>query len=141
MNLHLTRRYEFSASHRLHNPAFTDEENWRTYGKCNHPYGHGHNYVLEVAVSGPVDLATGMIANLTDLDSFVEHEVIEPFDHVYLNENVAAFRERVPTTENVCIEIYNRLRNFPSAKLERVRLEETSLNSFDYSGDSGEKQS
>jgi 6-pyruvoyltetrahydropterin/6-carboxytetrahydropterin synthase len=137
VKLHLTRRYNFAASHRLHSPALTEDENWRAYGKCNNPYGHGHNYVLEVAVSGPVDPATGMIANLADLDSFVERVVIEPFDRVYLNEDVAAFRERVPTTENVCIEIYERLRGFPHAKLERVRLEETSLNSFEYTGDSG----
>lgn len=137
MKLHLTRRYSFAASHRLHSSALTEDENWRAYGKCNNPRGHGHNYVLEVAVSGPVDPATGMIANLADLDSFVERAVIEPFDRVYLNEEVAAFRERVPTTENVCIEVYERLRGFPRAKLERVRLEETSLNSFEYTGDSG----
>jgi 6-pyruvoyltetrahydropterin/6-carboxytetrahydropterin synthase len=135
VKLHLARRYNFAASHRLHSPALTADENWRAYGKCNNPYGHGHNYVLEVAVSGPVDPATGMIANLADLDSFVERAVIEPFDRVYLNEDVAAFRERVPTTENVCIEIYERLRGFPHAKLERVRLEETTLNSFEYTGD------
>ncbi|MGO9640454.1 MAG: 6-carboxytetrahydropterin synthase [Candidatus Acidiferrales bacterium] len=140
MKLHLTRRYRFSASHRLHSAALTEDENWRAYGKCNNPYGHGHNYVLEVAVSGAVDPATGMIANLVDLDSFVEREVIEPFDQVHLNEDVAAFRERVPTTENVCIEIYDRLRKFPQAKLERVRLEETGLNSFEYAGDRGESR-
>ena len=137
MNLHLARRYKFAASHRLHSSTLSEDENWRAYGKCNNPYGHGHNYVLEVAVSGAVDPATGMIANLADLDSFVERAVIEPFDRVYLNEDVPAFRERVPTTENVCIEIYDRLRDFPHAKLERVRLEETSLNSFEYTGDSG----
>jgi 6-pyruvoyltetrahydropterin/6-carboxytetrahydropterin synthase len=136
MNLHLTRRYRFAASHRLHSPQLGDEENQRVYGKCNNPYGHGHNYVVEVAVSGPVDPATGMIANLTDLDGFVEREVIEPFDHTYLNEEISEFRERVPTTENICIEIFNRLREFPRAKLERVRVEETSLNSFEYTGES-----
>ncbi len=135
MNLHLTRRYRFSASHRLHSAQLGEEENRRVYGKCNNPYGHGHNYVLEVAVSGPVDRATGMIANLTHLDAFVDREVIEPFDRTYLNEEVAAFRERVPTTENVCIEIFNRLREFPHAKLERVRVEETGLNSFEYTGE------
>ena len=135
MNLHLTRRYRFAASHRLHSSQLGDEENQRVYGKCNNPYGHGHNYVVEVAVSGPVDPGTGMIANLADLDAFVDREVIEPFDHTYLNEEIAAFRERVPTTENICIEIFNRLREFPRAKLERVRVEETSLNSFEYTGE------
>jgi 6-pyruvoyltetrahydropterin/6-carboxytetrahydropterin synthase len=140
MKLQLARRYRFAASHRLHSAVLTEDENWRAYGKCNNPFGHGHNYVLEVAVSGAVDPATGMIANLVDLDSFVDREVIEPFDHVYLNEDVAAFRERVPTTENVCIEIYDRLRKFPQAKLERVRLEETGLNSFEYTGERGESR-
>ncbi len=135
MKLHLTRRYRFSASHRLHSAQLDEETNQRVYGKCNNPYGHGHNYVVEVAVSGPVDAATGMIANLTDLDAFVDRAVIEPFDHTYLNEEIAEFREHVPTTENLCIEIFNRLRKFPSAKLERVRLEETSLNSFEYTGE------
>src|SRR5205807_8599035 len=117
MKLHLTRRYRFAASHRLHNAQFAEEENKRLYGKCNNPYGHGHNYVVEVAVSGLVDPATGMIANLTDLDSFVEREVIEPFDHTYLNEEISEFRERVATTENICIEIFNRLCEFPHANL------------------------
>jgi len=135
MNIHLTRRYRFSASHRLHSSQLGEEENKRVYGKCNNPYGHGHNYVVEVAVSGPVDRSTGMIANLADLDAFVGREVIEPFDHTYLNEEISEFRDRVPTTENICIEIFNRLREFPRAKLERVRVEETSLNSFEYMGE------
>jgi 6-pyruvoyltetrahydropterin/6-carboxytetrahydropterin synthase len=135
MRLHLTRRYRFAASHRLHSTRLGEEENERVYGKCNNPYGHGHNYVVEVAVSGPVDPATGMIANLSDLDAFVEREVIEPFDHKYLNVEISEFRERVPTTENICIEIFNRLREFSRAKLERVRVEETGLNSFEYTGD------
>jgi 6-pyruvoyltetrahydropterin/6-carboxytetrahydropterin synthase len=135
MKIHLSRRYRFSASHRLHSVQLGEEENQRVYGKCNNPYGHGHNYVVEVAVSGPVDQATGMIANLSDLDTFVESEVIEPFDHKYLNEEIAEFRETVPTTENLCIEIFNRLRRFPRARLERVRVEETGLNSFEYAGE------
>jgi 6-pyruvoyltetrahydropterin/6-carboxytetrahydropterin synthase len=135
MKLHLWRRYGFSASHRLHNPQLGEEENRRLYGKCNNPYGHGHNYFVEVAVSGPVDAATGMIANLADLDGFVEREVIEPFDHKYLNEEVTDFRKNIPTTENICIEIFNRLSKFPHARLERVRVEETGLNSFEYAGE------
>jgi 6-pyruvoyltetrahydropterin/6-carboxytetrahydropterin synthase len=91
--------------------------------------------VVEISVSGPVDPATGMIANLADLDGFVEREVIEAFDHRSLNEEVAAFRDKVPTTENVCIEIYERLKQFPKVKLERVRIEETANNSFEYAGE------
>lgn len=135
MKLQLWRRYKFCASHRLHSSQLGEEENRRVYGKCNNPYGHGHNYVVEVAVSGPVDRATGMIANLTDLDAFVEKEILEPFDHTYLNEEIAEFQENIPTTENICIEIFNRLRRFSRAKLERVRVEETGLNSFEYAGD------
>jgi 6-pyruvoyltetrahydropterin/6-carboxytetrahydropterin synthase len=133
--IELGRRYRFAASHRLHSPQLSEEENCRVYGKCNNPFGHGHNYVLEVSLSGEVDPATGMIANLADLDGFVEHQIIEPFDRRNLNEEVAVFRETVPTTENLCIEIFRRLKEFPKAKLERVRIQETANNSFEYSGD------
>lgn len=135
MKLALTRRYAFAASHRLHSAAFSEEENQRLYGKCANPYGHGHNYVLEVSVTGPVDEATGMVANLADLDDFVNREVVEPFDHINLNEQVPVFREAVPTTENLCREIYRRLAEFPHARLDRVRIEETSRNSFEMSAD------
>jgi 6-pyruvoyltetrahydropterin/6-carboxytetrahydropterin synthase len=137
MKIHLTRRYRFAASHRLHSGELGEEQNRRVYGKCNNPYGHGHNYVVEVAVSGPVDPATGMIANPAELDAFVEREVIAPFEYKYLNEDVSEFRGTVPTAENICIEIYRRLRAFPKAHLECIRLEETSKNSFEYSGESG----
>jgi 6-pyruvoyltetrahydropterin/6-carboxytetrahydropterin synthase len=134
LKIELGRRYRFAASHRLHSEKLSEEENNRVYGKCNNPYGHGHNYVVEVRVSGPVDPATGMVANLADLDAFVEREVIEAFDHKSFNEDVAQFREQVPTTENVCIEIFQRLRRFPKAKLQRVRVEETANNAFEYTG-------
>ena len=135
LKIELGRRYRFSASHRLHSSKLNEEENRRVYGKCNNPYGHGHNYVVEVNVSGTVDPATGMIANLADLDGFVEREVIEPFDHKSLNEDVSTFRENVPTTENICKEIYRRLKHFPLARLERVRVEETGNNTFEYAGE------
>jgi 6-pyruvoyltetrahydropterin/6-carboxytetrahydropterin synthase len=137
VKIELGRRYHFAASHRLHSPALSEEENCRIYGKCNNPFGHGHNYVVEVLVSGEIDPATGMIANLADLDAFVEREVLDPFDHKSLNEDVAAFNAAVPTTENLCIEIFRRLKTFPNAKLERVRVQETSNNSFEYAGDHG----
>jgi 6-pyruvoyltetrahydropterin/6-carboxytetrahydropterin synthase len=131
----LGRRYRFAASHRLHSDGLSEEENCRVYGKCNNPYGHGHNYVVEISVSGTVDPTTGMIVNLTDLDGFVEREVIEVFDHKSINEDVEIFRAIVPTTENVCMEIFQRLKHFPLAKLERVRVEETSNNSFEFAGE------
>jgi 6-pyruvoyltetrahydropterin/6-carboxytetrahydropterin synthase len=136
VKLSLTRRYRLAASHRLHSPRLSEEENRRVYGKCSNPYGHGHNYTVEVTIAGPVDPATGMIANLADLDPYVEREVIQVFDHKYLNEEVPAFRDRVPTTENLCVEIFDRLKPFPRARLERIRVEETSLNSFEYAGES-----
>ncbi|HJT01636.1 MAG TPA: 6-carboxytetrahydropterin synthase [Terriglobales bacterium] len=135
MKAHLTRRYWFSASHRLHSDSMSPEENQRTYGKCNNPHGHGHNYALEVTVSGAVDQATGMVCNLVDLDNFVSAQILERFDHENLNM-VAAFRERVPTTENLCREIFEILqRGFTAAHLDKVRLEETMMNSFEYAGD------
>jgi 6-pyruvoyltetrahydropterin/6-carboxytetrahydropterin synthase len=135
LKIELGRRYRFAASHRLHSAQMSDAENVRIYGKCNNPCGHGHNYTVEISISGDVDPATGMIANLVDLDSFVQREVIEPFDHRSLNDEVEVFRAEVPTTENLCIEIYRRMQGFPHAKLERVRVEETSNNSFEYAGE------
>ena len=141
LKIELGRRYRFAASHRLHAPQLSEEENCRVFGKCNNPYGHGHNYVVEISVSGEVDPATGMIANLADLDSFVERQVLEEFDHRSLNEDVPAFVGKVPTTENLCIEIYRRLKNFAHARLERVRIQETGNNSFEYAGEIPEGQS
>jgi 6-pyruvoyltetrahydropterin/6-carboxytetrahydropterin synthase len=134
LEVELGRRYHFSASHRLHSAHLTEEENYRVFGKCNNPFGHGHNYVLEVMLSGDVDPATGMIANLADLDEFVNGAVLQALDHKSLNEDVEAFRSTVPTTENLCIEIFERLKNFPAAKINRVRIEETRNNSFEYAG-------
>jgi 6-pyruvoyltetrahydropterin/6-carboxytetrahydropterin synthase len=135
LHIELGRRYHFAASHRLHTGKLSEEENSRVFGKCNNPFGHGHNYTVEVRFSGAVDPATGMIANLADLDVFVNERVIEPFDHRSLQDEVPAFREAVPTTENLCIEIFQRLKSFPIAKLESVRVEETSNNSFEYAGE------
>jgi len=134
MRAHLIRRYLFSASHRLHSDAMTPEENIATYGKCNNPHGHGHNYYLEVAVSGQVDEATGMVCNLVDLDECVQAEVLERFGHQNLN-TLSDFENEVPTTETLCQVIFEILqRSFDKAHLERVRIEETMLNSFEYAG-------
>jgi 6-pyruvoyltetrahydropterin/6-carboxytetrahydropterin synthase len=139
VHVELGRRYRFAASHRLHSTQLSEEENCRIYGKCNNPYGHGHNYTVEVRFSGVIDPATGKIANLGDLDQFVNEKVIEPFDHRSLQDEVPAFRDTVPTTENLCIEIFQRLKSFPIAKLEAVRVEETSNNSFEYAGNKRRK--
>jgi 6-pyruvoyltetrahydropterin/6-carboxytetrahydropterin synthase len=134
LDVQLGRRYRFAASHRLHRADLSDAENTRLYGKCNNPHGHGHNYVLETVWAGQVDPETGMIANLADLDAFVDREVLQVFDQISLNEDVPEFAQTVPTTENVCIDIFRRLENFPGAKLRSVRVEETSNNSFEYAG-------
>ena len=135
MKAHLTRRYMFSASHRLHSDAMSGEENQAIYGKCNNPHGHGHNYVIEVTVSGQVDAQTGMVCNLVDLDAFVHQHVIERYDHQNLNL-MQEFTQEVPTTENLCIAIYGIVhRSFKKAHLEKVRIEETMMNSFEYGGD------
>ena|SRR5947209_7343322 len=134
MKAHLSRRYLFSASHRLHSEAMSPEENQSTYGKCNNPYGHGHNYTVEVTVSGQVEPQTGMVCNLADLDDFMQKEVLSRFDHENLN-TLEEFSQEVPTTENLCIRIYEIMqRGFHSAHLEKVRLEETMMNSFEYRG-------
>ena len=135
MKAHLSRRYLFSASHRLHSGAMSDDENRATYGKCNNPYGHGHNYTLEVTVSGQVDSSTGMVCNLVDLDTFVEKEVLSRYDLQNLN-HTQEFAVTVPTTENLCIRIFEILqRSLLHAHLDKVRLEETMMNSFEYAGD------
>jgi len=135
MKAYLTRRYCFSASHRLHSGKMSDAENLATYGKCNNPYGHGHNYALEVTVSGPVDASTGMVCNLVDLDGFVEREVLARYNLENLNTK-KEFAQIVPTTENLCVEIFEILqRGFTPAHLEKVRLEETMMNSVEYAGE------
>ncbi len=136
MRAHLTRRYMFSASHRLHSERMSQAENVATYGKCNNPYGHGHNYALEVTVSGPVEPSTGMVCNLAELDGFVGREILERFEHTNLN-TLPEFQEQVPTTENLCVAIFDVLhRGFHHAHLDKVRLEETMMNSFEYAGGS-----
>jgi len=137
MKAHLSRRYLFSASHRLHSDAMSAEENHLTYGKCNNPYGHGHNYILQITVSGQVDNRTGMVCNLADLDGFIEREVLARYDHQNLN-TLPDFAQEVPTTENLSIQIYEIVqRGFTRAHLEKVRLEETMMNSFEYAGEEG----
>jgi 6-pyruvoyltetrahydropterin/6-carboxytetrahydropterin synthase len=137
---HFSRRYHFSASHRLHVEALSEEVNRATFGKCNNPFGHGHNYVVEVTLSGPVDAVTGMVVNLSDLNLFAQREVLDLFDHANLN-TLEAFRDRVTTTENVCVEmwsIFSRFaesKDYPQVRLQRIAIEETGNNSFEYFGE------
>ena len=131
---HLSRRYHFAASHRLHVDALTPERNRDIYGKCNNPFGHGHNYVVQVTLAGPVDAVTGMVTNLGDLDSFAQREMLDLFDHANLN-TLECFLDLVPTTENLCVELWKIFVQYPHARLERIRVEETGNNAFDYFGD------
>ena len=138
----VTRRYEFAASHRLHSGELSAEENRRLYGKCNNPHGHGHNYVVEVTVRGPLDGATGRAVDIAVLDELVARDVVRPFDHRNLNREVAVFAGVVPTSENLGFEICRRLKRdwdqaFPGKwpKLEKVRIGETARNIFEVSAD------
>ena len=132
----LTRRYKFSASHRLHSAAMSDEENSALYGKCNNPFGHGHNYVLEVTVRGPVNAESGRVVSIGELDAYVEREVIRQFDHKDMNRDVPDFVDLVPTTENLSVIVEKRLRrdwsnSFGTASLDAVRVQETKRNLFE----------
>lgn len=134
----VTRRYRFSASHRLHAAQLTAAENERLYGKCNNPHGHGHDYVIEITMIGPIDERTGQAGSVEALDRLVRECVVQPFAHCNFNLDVEAFRERVPTSENILAEIRSRLAarwiaSFPGEwpRLERLRLEETRRNSFE----------
>jgi 6-pyruvoyltetrahydropterin/6-carboxytetrahydropterin synthase len=128
------RRYILSASHRLHSEALSAAGNQTAYGKCNNPHGHGHNYIVEVMVAGPVDAATGMVMNLVDLDRAVQSQILDRFDHANLNLD-PLFAVQVPTTENFCRAVYNLLRPaLPAGMLEQVRIEETENNFFEYRG-------
>lgn len=136
--IRVTRRYQFAASHRLHAPSLSDEENRRIFGKCNNPYGHGHNYVLEVSVRGPIDAATGCAIDIVALDRLVVEQVIREYDHRNLNADLPEFAAVAPTTENVAVEIERRLRRAWSrylpdspASLEKIRIAETERNIFE----------
>jgi 6-pyruvoyltetrahydropterin/6-carboxytetrahydropterin synthase len=130
---HLSRRYHFSASHRLHTDAYSAEKNRAVFGKCNNPYGHGHNYTVQVTLSGPVDPVTGMVCDLAELDAFAQTHLLQRFDHTNLN-TLECFANAVSTTENLSIEIHKIFAGFTAARLERVHVEETGNNSFDYAG-------
>src|SRR5436305_14766133 len=116
--IYLTRRAEFSASHYYHNPEFTPEENQRIFGKCNNPHGHGHNYTLEVTVKGEVDGQSGFVVDLKQLKEVMSREVLDALDHRHLNKEVPEFAKQIPTSENLAIAIWNRLR--PKLKVAQL---------------------
>jgi 6-pyruvoyltetrahydropterin/6-carboxytetrahydropterin synthase len=136
MNIvYVTRRAQFSAAHRLHNPNLTDDENVRIYDKCNNPSGHGHNYDVEVTVAGEPDPETGMVIDLKVLKHLLNEHVIEKLDHKHLNHDVDFMRDVIPTAENIAIKIWDRLEpHIVRGKLYSVKLYESHNNFVDYRG-------
>lgn len=136
--MRVTRRYRFAASHRLHAAALSDEQNRDLYGKCSNPYGHGHDYVLDVTASGAIDPESGQVVHIPTLDRLVSEEVLKDFDHRYLNADLGEFEDLVPTSENIIRVIEDRLlarweAAFPGQgpRLEGIRLRETKRNVFE----------
>jgi 6-pyruvoyltetrahydropterin/6-carboxytetrahydropterin synthase len=132
----VTRKYRFSASHRLHTPALPDARNAELYGKCNNPFGHGHDYTVHVSVSGEIHPVTGRVINPGELDRYVRERVLDGFDHRDMNADIDEFRSIVPTTENLALVIDRRLRDewdgrFGGASLDSIRIEETPRNTFE----------
>lgn len=133
----VTQSFEFSAGHQLWCDAFSEEQNRRVFGKCSNPNGHGHNYVVEVSVSGSADDTTGHIINLEELSHIVNEKVIQPFDHKFLNRECADFASLNPSVENIARVIWQRLADsFNEAKLSKVRVWETPKTSAVYCGES-----
>lgn len=131
----VTRRLHFSAAHRVHNPAMTDEENRRTFGKCNNPNWHGHNYILDVSVKGGLDERTGYVIDLSRIKEIVTEQVIDKVDHRNLNLEVDFLRDTIPTTENLVVAIWRVLDPaLKPAKLSKLVLWETVNNYVEYDG-------
>ncbi|MES2179500.1 MAG: 6-carboxytetrahydropterin synthase [Gemmatimonadota bacterium] len=132
----VTRRLMFNAAHRVHNPAFSDEENNRVFGKCNNPNGHGHNYTLDVSVRGEIDERTGYVLDLGLLKQIVMERVVDKIDHKNLNLDVAFMRGTIPTSENIIVAIWRELE--PAIRprnLVRLVLWETPNNYVEYTGE------
>jgi 6-pyruvoyltetrahydropterin/6-carboxytetrahydropterin synthase len=136
--MRITRRYRFAASHRLHSSAFTEQQNRELYGKCNNPYGHGHDYILDVTAGGPIQSGTGQVVHVPTLDRLVSERVLRDFDHHYFNADLPEFKSLVPTSENIMRVIEDRLAAhwsevFPAngPKLEGIKLRETKRNVFE----------
>jgi 6-pyruvoyltetrahydropterin/6-carboxytetrahydropterin synthase len=134
----ITRLYRFSASHRLHSAELSDAENDRLYGKCNNPFGHGHDYVLEVTATGPIDLFTGRVLRIGSLERLVEEQILRRFANRNLNLDLPEFANLVPTTENVALTIAAILEQHwatyldsSAARLSRVHIQETDRNGFE----------
>ncbi len=135
----MTRSYEFAASHRLHSEHLTDDENRELFGKCNYANGHGHNYVVEVTVSGPIDDRSGSVMLGEALDAIVEREILDRYDHRHLNHDIPELQGLVTSSEVLTKTIYDRLvSQIPApARLVSVLVRETARNLFEYRGEKG----
>ena len=134
-NAYITRRMMFSAAHRLHEEKLSEEENLRIFGKCNNPNGHGHNYTVEVTLSGPIDPKTGMVFNLSELKRVMSEAIEKRLDHKNLNMDVPLLKNINPTAENIAVAIWDMLQeSLPKGLLHEVRLVETENNFVSYRG-------
>ncbi|XP_033219232.1 6-pyruvoyl tetrahydrobiopterin synthase isoform X2 [Belonocnema kinseyi] len=134
---YLTRKEHISSAHRLHSPQLSDEENKQIYGKCNSFHGHGHNYIVEVTLRGPVDPVTGMVMNITDLSRYMKDVIMDRLDHKNLDKDVPYFKDVVSTSENVAIYIFDEIKKLlPTPELMfEVKLYETDKNIVIYRGE------
>ena len=131
----ITRKIEFSAGHRLFNPNFSDEQNKATFGLCNNPNGHGHNYVLEVTLSGEVCNDTGMVFDLKELKKLIQREIIDKVDHKNLNVDVDYLKGIIPTAENLAIKFWEILEpKITKGRLYEIKLYESERNYVVYRG-------
>jgi 6-pyruvoyltetrahydropterin/6-carboxytetrahydropterin synthase len=135
--IYITRKFHFSAAHRVFNPKLSDEENYRIYGKCSNPNGHGHNYIMKITVAGSIDETLGYVMDLTELKHLVEKEIINKVDHRNLNMDVDFMKNILPTTENLAMKFWEQIEgkiNNKNRKLYSVQLRETDNNSVEYKG-------
>jgi 6-pyruvoyltetrahydropterin/6-carboxytetrahydropterin synthase len=136
MKVSVFRKEHFNAAHRLHNPSWTEEQNQRIFGKCNNPNYHGHNYELEVKLTGEPDPATGYVMDMKVLSDIIKENVLAKFDHKNLNLDTEEFRTLNPTAEHIAVVIYGILRNHLDEKLSlKIRLYETERNYVEYPAD------
>ena len=134
--VYITRRETFAASHRLYNKNYSYEKNLEIYGKCSYPNGHGHNYVLEVVVRGEINPDTGYLIDLKTLKKIIHDHVIDKIDHRNLNLDVDFLKDVIPSSENICIVIWEQLKDkLPAGELHSVKLYETENNYVEYRGE------
>ena len=131
----VTRRVHFNAAHRLHNPAWSEEENLRVFGPCSNPNYHGHNYELDVSVTGEIGLETGYVADLRIVRQIVEDRVVRYIDHKNLNLDLQEFRDMNPTTENLVVTIWRLLEGHLPGRLVKLVLWETPRSCVEYCGE------